>query len=241
MEKEINFHCKNMNKQKIFVLGDSHGGYKAFLQVMERSGFDYKKDHLISLGDLADGWTETPELIEELLKVKNLIVTIGNHDFWVLNWLKDEKNKPDIWTMQGGYNTQIGYERRPDLKKKHLKFLKSLPYYYIDEKNRLFVHGGFKPGEHPKDTDKEYLMWDRQLWENRYNSKPKREAMMQFEEVYVGHTSIYRFSHKPIKYGNVWFMDTGGGFEGKLSIMDVDTKEVFQSDMVKDLYPEVRW
>ena len=41
---------------KTFVMGDSHGAYKAFLQVMERSGFDYENDRLICLGDVSDGW-----------------------------------------------------------------------------------------------------------------------------------------------------------------------------------------
>jgi serine/threonine protein phosphatase 1 len=45
---------------------------------------------------------------------------------------------------------------------------------------------------------------------------------------------------RPLKYGNVWFMDTGGGWEGKLSMMNVDTEEIFQSDLVLDLYPEER-
>ena len=32
-------------------------------------------------------------------------------------------------------------------------------------------------------------------------------------------------------------MDTGGGFNGKVTAMDIDTKEYFQSDFVKELYP----
>ena len=40
-----------------------------------------------------------------------------------------------------------------------------------------------------------------------------------------------------VHVSNVWAMDQGGGFEGKLSIINVKTKEYFQSDLVKDLYP----
>jgi serine/threonine protein phosphatase 1 len=36
---------------------------------------------------------------------------------------------------------------------------------------------------------------------------------------------------------NVWNIDTGAAFTGKLSAIDIDTKDVFQSDTVKDLYP----
>jgi serine/threonine protein phosphatase 1 len=36
---------------------------------------------------------------------------------------------------------------------------------------------------------------------------------------------------------NVWNIDTGAGFWGKLSALDIDTKEFWQSEPVKDLYP----
>ena len=37
---------------------------------------------------------------------------------------------------------------------------------------------------------------------------------------------------------NVWNLDTGGGWLGKLTIMDIDTKQFWQSDFVYELYPE---
>jgi serine/threonine protein phosphatase 1 len=36
---------------------------------------------------------------------------------------------------------------------------------------------------------------------------------------------------------NVWNIDTGAGFYGKLSCLDIDTKAFFQSDKILDLYP----
>jgi len=33
-------------------------------------------------------------------------------------------------------------------------------------------------------------------------------------------------------------MDTGAGWQGKLSMMNIDTKEIFQSDPIADLYQE---
>jgi serine/threonine protein phosphatase 1 len=38
----------------------------------------------------------------------------------------------------------------------------------------------------------------------------------------------------------VWFMDTGAGWSGKLSMMNIDTKEIFMSDPVPELYPGVK-
>ena len=72
-------------------MGDSHGAYKAFLQVMERSGFDYENDRLICLGDVSDGWPEVPELVEELLKIKNLVWVRGNTIGCDYGWCRCKK------------------------------------------------------------------------------------------------------------------------------------------------------
>ncbi|MEK6563466.1 MAG: hypothetical protein AABZ65_00350 [Candidatus Omnitrophota bacterium] len=41
---------------------------------------------------------------------------------------------------------------------------------------------------------------------------------------------------QPIHVCNVWNIDTGAGWSGKLTIIDVDTKEYWQSDLTPDLY-----
>ncbi|HLN19155.1 MAG TPA: metallophosphoesterase [Patescibacteria group bacterium] len=228
---------------KTFVMGDPHGALRAIKQVLERASFDYEKDRLIVLGDVADGWPEVAESLEFIItEVKNLVYIRGNHDQWLKEWLKYGR-RPDIWTLQGGQNSITSYLNHPqfpDIAKKHLEFFKMTKCYHLDEKNRLFVHGGVDLDKKLEDNTKMYLMWDRDLWEKRHSSDTSRKSIMRFKEIFVGHTSIYRFSHRPIHYNNIWFMDTGGGWEGVLSVMNIDTKEIFQSDVVKDLYPESR-
>ena len=207
---------------------------------MERSNFDYENDRLICLGDVSDGWPEVPELIEEILKIKNLVWVRGNHDQWLKDFLKKGK-QPDVWVLQGGASAKDAYlKRRPELMQKHREVLQSTPFYFVDENKNLYVHGGFEPGIPMEEQDKQVLMWSRRLWDNRWMYDADEKTYPEFNEIYVGHTSVWSFSHNPIKHGNVWFMDTGGGWEGKLSLMDVETKEVFQSDVVLDLYPETR-
>lgn len=225
---------------RVFVMGDPHGALKAIKQVLWSSKFDFDNDKLIVLGDVSDGWPDVAESFEFLInEVKNLVYVRGNHDQWIKEFLEFGK-QPLIWTMQGGRNSWLSYMKNPELMKKHLAFLKKTPCYYLDEKNRVFVHGGIDLKKKIEDNEKMYLMWDRDLWDMRNNSDLKRRGLMQYKEIYVGHTSIYRFSHKPIKYGNVWFMDTGAGWEGVLSLMDIDSKEIWQSDVVADLYPNSR-
>jgi serine/threonine protein phosphatase 1 len=220
---------------RTLVLGDVHGGLRSLLQCLERSQFDYNKDRLIVLGDVADGWTEVAECFEELFRVKNLVYIRGNHDSWLKDWLKEGK-KPLVWTMQGGENTMKSYFKLDhDKWKVHASFLKKAPFFFVDEKNRLYVHGGIKPDTLAEDNDKMYAQWDRDLW----NLRP--QTCKYYNEVFVGHTSIYNAGGGlPQNHGNVWFLDTGGGWEGKLTIMDPDTKQFWQSDVVSSLYPEDR-
>ena len=65
---------------------------------------------------------------------------------------------------------------------------------------------------------------------------PKRLKL--FNEIYIGHTPTTYFDLTTRMQGcNVWNVDTGAAFKGPLTIMDIDTKEFWQSDPVKDLYP----
>ena len=66
---------------------------------------------------------------------------------------------------------------------------------------------------------------------------PKRLKL--FKEIYIGHTPTFRIGKDvPTNFANVWNVDTGAAFKGKLSILDADTKQFWQSDPVWQLYPE---
>ena len=93
---------------RTFVIGDIHGAYRALRQCLDRAVFDYDQDHLICLGDVCDGWPETKECINELLKIKNLTYILGNHDLWALEWMKTGEINSG-WRMQGGDATIKSY------------------------------------------------------------------------------------------------------------------------------------
>ena len=86
------------------------------------------------------------------------------------------------------------------------------------------------------------LTMDRTLVEVSWevHSKGKNFKFGSYEDIFVGHTPTQAFdSEVPLHLGNIWLMDTGAGWTGKLSIMDVETKEFWQSDPVTDLYGDV--
>ena len=67
---------------RTLVIGDIHGGLRALHQIMERAQVT-QKDKLIFLGDYVDGWSQSPQVLDYLIKLntKNDCIFIrGNHD-----------------------------------------------------------------------------------------------------------------------------------------------------------------
>ena len=223
---------------KTFILGDVHGAAKAIDQCFERSGFNINEDRLIFLGDVADGWPHVRESIDLLLRVKNLVSILGNHDLWLLNYVMYGQS-PNIWLTQGGYATLKSYNNTkiPD---HHLKFLKSMIPFF-KENNMVFVHGGLVGHAPIEEQYKDDLMWDRSLVNSALTSQASRQCPKNgyggYADIFVGHTTTTSFSFTPIRCCNVWMLDQGAGYEGKLSIMDLETKQFWQSDKVDTLYP----
>jgi serine/threonine protein phosphatase 1 len=215
-----------------YVIGDIHGAYKALLQCLDRSGFDYEVDHLICLGDVCDGWPDTKLCIDELLTIKNLTYILGNHDLWLLNWLTSNKVE-DLWVKQGGAATINSYSQ--GIPATHIQFLeKALPYFLLE--NKLFVHAGFDPDRALGDQEVRTFLWDRSLIQQawKFLILEVNAKLTKFDEVYIGHTPIP--FDKPMKSCEIWMMDTGAGWSGVLSLMNVDTKQIFTSDRVPLLY-----
>lgn len=234
---------------RTLVIGDIHGGLRAIHQIMERAKVT-KKDTLIFLGDYVDGWSQSPQVIDyliELNKTNNCHFIRGNHDELLLHWLKDSKDNV-TWYQHGGEATVLAYENvTEEIKKRHVEFLQSLEDHFLDEKNRLFIHAGFT---NMNGIDFEYFpklfYWDRTLWETALaldkNMKtndllyPKRFRL--YNEIYIGHTPVSRIGRTiPVQMANIWNIDTGAAFKGPLTIMDVDTKEFWQSEPLDFLYP----
>lgn len=225
---------------KRFVIGDIHGAHRAMVQCFERSGFDRETDLLICLGDLCDSWPDVGKVFEELLGIRRLTLLKGNHDLWLLNWFLTGES-PDIWLRQGGDITINAFKSA--VPARYVEFMKSAGLYYILD-NCLFVHGGFLTDRPIEQQDKEIFLWDRTLIKTalKYKSSGEEKQLTGYDEVYVGHTPTINFGAlKPIRACEVYLMDTGAGWPGGvLSMMDIDNKELFQSEPVDLLYPGSR-
>ena len=128
----------------------------------------------------------------------------------------------ESYKYNGGEYTAISYAGKnvmlEDLKHsipdEHIKFLKSLKYYHIED-NFLFVHAGIMPGFTIHEQRLEDLLWIRE----------------QFLYYPTGIDKIVVFGHNPLskvlidedKIG----LDTGAGYRIALSAIELYTKEIF--------------
>lgn len=241
----------------IFVMGDIHGAYKALMQCLERSGFNYETDTLIQLGDITDRHPQVFECVEELLQIKNLIAIKGNHDDWFAQYVNTGLH-PGAWG-QGGRDTLLSYLQHTsrnvsdnflnpaDIPDTHRDFFNSQRHYFISDTNACFVHAGFDRRISFFDQQPMLYYWDRNLWQDalsyhEFNKDNERPAVFHmktpFVEIYIGHTPTTKLgSDKPMQALNIYNLDTGAGHTGRLTIMDIATKAYWQSDPVRELYP----
>jgi serine/threonine protein phosphatase 1 len=118
--------------------------------------------------------------------------------------------------------------------------------YHNDEQGRCFVHAGFNrhlpfTGQIPS-----IYFWDRELWaaalewqvNERINTgQPPLKIKTPFTSIFLGHTPTIRWNTTdPMRGSNVYNLDTGAGQSGRLTIMEIKTKEYWQSDPVTELY-----
>lgn len=239
-------------KPRTLVIGDIHGSALALEQVLDRA-YVNENDTIVQIGDVVDGWSENvkcTQMLIDLAKTNKCVFVRGNHDIWIKDFL-NMGHQSSLWIMNGGLATYNDYVTKGEtLNGDHRDFYNNQVNWFIDDDNRLFIHGGWDY----KASNGDFVMgatypvnagigamechWDRSLFKGAassvYSQQPFK-ATREFKEVFIGHTAT---RGEPLEMGNVYNVDTGCGWHGKLTIMDVDTHEYWQSDLSKDLYPD---
>ena len=232
-----------------FVIGDIHGADKALKDILILAGVT-TKDRLIFLGDYVDGWSGSAAVIDMLLELDqthSCIFIKGNHDAWCEDWLQTGA-ADHTWLAHGGRGTINSYSGYSNAQKlSHTVFFNRMRNFYTDDANRLFIHAGFSSMHGPEHEHySSNFKWDRTLWEMALTMDPRIKTtdhlypkrLKLFSEIFIGHTPTLNYdSYLPMQAVNVWNIDTGAAFYGKLTIMNVETKDYWQSDIVRNYYP----
>ena len=233
---------------RTFVLGDIHGAYRAVEQAINRAALR-RGDRLIFLGDYVDGWSQSRQVIEYLMELDSVFDCVfirGNHDAWCEEWLAGLGAARD-WLFHGGVSTVGSYKGiTPGDLSRHLDFFSRMRPYY-EQDGRLFIHAGFASMHGPAaEHYASNYFWDRTLWETALavddrippDSLVYPRRLLLYQEIYIGHTPTTNYGYDvPMQRCNVWNIDTGAAFTGRVSMIDIGTKKFVQSDIVQELYP----
>ncbi len=161
---------------------------------------------------------------------------IGNHDLWALQGAEKGLSQ-EVWLGQGGLNTVQSYDEVRMLPA-HALFLRTA-HAWIKLENTVCVHGGFDPARPLAEQNLRTFVWDRSLLfsaEKRHRIEPDFHYG-GYDDIFIGHTTTEHFgSIQPLHFCNIWALDTGAGWGGALTIMDIDTKEYWQSELSALLY-----
>jgi serine/threonine protein phosphatase 1 len=194
---------------RIYVTTDIHGEADRFKQLLIDAEFDYEIDTMINLGDCCDRGLDSYGVVEELLKIKNLIAIRGNHDQWMLEFIQSGCSRhPNPFYFK---ETILSYEQQSEaylvkpfaknlIPESHISFYRGQLPYHIDQQNRLFVHAGYNMDylinkQHPLD-----LCWDRDFFRKAMSCAPgeKLRDINNFKQVFIGHTPTINWTEKEV-------------------------------------------
>lgn len=224
-----------------YATSDIHGNFKALKQVLDKVDFDNEADTLIVVGDVCDGYGYTYEVVERLLKIKNMHFLMGNHDAWFMNNI-DTGWAERIWTSQGGSETIKSYKQHGysynKIPKTHRDFFNSAKYW-LELDQILFVHGGFDYPKvsHPSNDDPQNLIWDRSFLKRCRN----RLKVKGWKKIFIGHTTTELEGAEPkmMNYyhdaAKIFQIDCGAGYKGRLCLINIDTEKYILSDYAHEL------
>lgn len=211
---------------RIFTTTDTHGCVIKLKDVLAKANFDYQNDTLIHLGDCVDRGPDSKGVIDLLLSINNLIAIRGNHDDWLLNYIKYGIHGSQ-WT-QGADLTLRSYIDEIDntirIPEKHKAFFKNQVNYYVDNQNRLFVHAGFNPETLIEHQDNYMLFWDRDLVHRAKTCLLDRlPDVNDFKRIFIGHTPTQTLTQKdvPMYAVQVVDLDTAVAYGGKITLIDI--------------------
>jgi serine/threonine protein phosphatase 1 len=207
------------------VIGDIHGcslALKAIIAAIDVQA----EDTIITLGDYVDRGPDSKGVLDHLIDLErrcHLIALKGDHDEMLRTTRASGlTNRPlfDFWIASGGNATIVSYESAgcTVLPPEHVAFLERLRLYH-ETNSHIFVHANYVPNQPVAKQSPDTLLRLRleKLPGPHYSKKT----------VVVGHTR--QKDGAILDVGYLKCIDTGCGFGGPLTALDVDSGKVWQA------------
>lgn len=204
---------------RLIAIGDIHGHATALESILDAIT-PTPEDVVVTLGDYVNRGPESQRVLELLIGLDSrcqYYPILGNHDEMMLDSRADAHAELR-WKSQGGGKTLTSYGLNAgidDVPQSHWNFLRSCrPYFEVDE--FVFTHANYCWYSALEDQPSSLLRWL-----SVEESTP--QAHLNGQIFVVGHTpgSIRDF-------GFCLCIDTGCGFGGRLTAMELKSKRVWQ-------------
>lgn len=200
---------------RTLVIGDIHGCYDELASMVDKFA-PAGSDRIFCVGDIINRGPFSDKCIR-FVKENNIKTVMGNHEHWYIKSWPFEDNSVESFNF-----------RRLEIEE-HLEWMKSLPYYIIDE-DFIIVHAGFDPAVAFKDNSKDNLVSLRTL---DRTGAPWFDGYYGTKHIYFGH-----WAKLGLMFGKyVTALDTGCVYGNTLSgyimeenrLIQVPAKKVYHS------------
>lgn len=222
-----------------YAIGDIHGMAKMLKGAFEAIAADAagRPYRIVALGDYVDRGPSSRGVIDLLRDgpedkaCVDLVRLCGNHDAWFIQAVLGDRMNPSFyrlraaWLAIGGDEVIKEYRKDEKALRADARWLdENTKLSFLDEKGRIFVHAGLKPGVALDEQSPEDLMWIR---------KGFLDSQADFGAVVVhGHT-ITR-GRMPEVHDNRVAVDTGAyRSDGFLSVATFEDGDPYPSRFLR--------
>ena len=234
---------RNLNGQD-YVVGDIHGHFDEFDQLLQDVSFNPEVDRIISVGDYIDRGPHSARALEYLEKPWFYSVK-GNHEAMLAASLNYEPGIYDVWMRNGGeWSEQVSEE----VLQQFADIYNELPY--IIEVDTIHgpvgvVHADLPEAENwekllsklekgkLKDDQLQVMLWSRNSYRRLrmamlYPGSYDAQGIEGVHRVYIGHSIV----GQPREFGSFFFIDTGAYANGQLTMVNLASEQVFAIDVI---------
>lgn len=229
---------KKIDKRRHIVVGDIHGCFDEFMELLKLTDYKVERDHLVLVGDLLDRGPKSGEVVRWAHEHRwDISVIQGNHEVKHLRFMFAEiKAARDHRSPNRVSMPDYAREAYKQMTNEHRFWMKKLPHYLrLPQLNLVVVHGGLLPGKTVEEHLPTQVIYTRYLDRNSFKSVPfgpppdfaPPENSVFWTEIWDGPENV-AFGHHVLSMEEVlhlnsksdktcYALDTGCCFGGKLS------------------------
>ena len=191
-----------------------------------------RSDTIVTLGDYIDRGPDSRGVIDQLLDLDRrcrLIALRGNHEQMLLDAHADP-SAMGIWSLNGGDATldSYGVATRDDIPAEHLDFIRRTTLVF-ETAEHFCVHASYDANRPLTEQDREVLLW-------RHLDELVPEPHISGKIGFVGHTPML---DDVFDLGHLVCLDTGCGKGGRLTALDLVSRQLWQVSEAGECLHEV--